>query len=222
VADIGARRWVAAVRIDQPDEDDGRADDADTPEANEPADTSNLASLRGSADSGDALDPGHSAGADREPTVRAAAFEEHHARVDDAYRAYAIDQAYERVREIERGIVTPAMKRIGAEDPGRRLAGLEHSLKGKDRLTQKINEAVDERGHTVDQAFAMVKDTIRYTFCYPEDRYAQGVHEDCGRIESAGFERVDRRNLWAGEEYKGVNSRWRVPESGQLLLRDRR
>jgi hypothetical protein len=56
------------------------------------------------------------------------------------------------------------MKRIEAEDPGRRLAGLEHSLKGKDRLTQKINEAVDERGHTVDQAFAMVKDAIRYTF----------------------------------------------------------
>lgn len=205
------------MRIDQPDEDDGRADDADTPDANEAPDTSAVASFCDSTDSGDALGPGHLAGADREPTVRATAFEEYHSRVDVAYRTYAIDQAYERVREIESGIVTPAMKRIEAENPERRLAGLEHSLKGKDRLTQKINEAVDERGHTVEQAFVMVKDTIRYTFCYPEDRYAQGVHADCGRIESAGFERVDRRNLWAGEEYKGVNSRWRVPESGHLF-----
>jgi hypothetical protein len=78
-------------------------------------------------------------------------------------------------RRCERGTVTPAMKRIEAEDPERRLAGLEHSLKGKDRLTQKINEAVDERGRTVEQAFAMVKDAIRYTFCYPEDRYAEGI-----------------------------------------------
>ena len=128
-----------------------------------------------------------------------------------------IDQAFDRVREIERGIVTPAMRRIEAEEPERRLAGLEHSLKGKDRLTQKVNEAVDERGHTVDQAFAMVKDAIRYTFCYPEDRYTEGVHADCGRLANAGFEHVDRRNLWAGEEYKGVNGRWRVPESGQLF-----
>jgi hypothetical protein len=28
---------------------------------------------------------------------------------------------------------------------------------------------------------------------------------------------VDLRNTWAGEEYKGINSRWRVPESGQLF-----
>ena len=103
------------------------------------------------------------------PAASAGEHEAYRARVDAVFRAHAIDQAYDRVREIERGTVTPAMKRIEAEDPERRLAGLEHSLKGKDRLTQKINEAVDERGHTVDQAFAMVKDAIRYTFCYPEE-----------------------------------------------------
>ncbi|HEY7276374.1 MAG TPA: hypothetical protein VH594_10445 [Trebonia sp.] len=36
------------------------------------------------------------------------------ASVGAAYRAYAIDQAYEKVREIERGTVTPAM---GASKP---------------------------------------------------------------------------------------------------------
>jgi hypothetical protein len=28
---------------------------------------------------------------------------------------------------------------------------------------------------------------------------------------------VDRRNSWANEEYKGINSRWRVPNTGQLF-----
>jgi hypothetical protein len=82
VADIGARLWVAAVRIDQPDEDDGRADDADTPDANEPPDTSAVASICDSTDSGDVLGPDHLAGADREPKARAAAFEEYYTRVD--------------------------------------------------------------------------------------------------------------------------------------------
>lgn len=197
---------MAAVRIDQPDGADERADDGvGTPDANEARDADTVV---GSGDRG------------RVRAVPAASGEEHEAyraKVDAVFRAHAIDQAYDRVREIERTTVTPAMKRIEAEDPARRLAGLEHSLKGKDRLTQKINEAVDERGHTVEQAFAMVKDAIRYTFCYPEDRYAAGVHADSGRLESAGFEQIERRNLWAGEEYKGVNSRWRVPESGQLF-----
>jgi hypothetical protein len=41
--------------------------------------------------------------------------------VDAVLRASAIDQAYEKVRGIEGGTVTPAMKRIEAEDPERHL-----------------------------------------------------------------------------------------------------
>ena len=193
------------MRIDQPDEDGGRADDADTPAANEARDAF------GAPGSGDA---------GRELAVPAASAGEHEvyrARVDAAFRASAIDQAYDRVREIELGIVTPAMKRIEAEDPERRLAGLEHSLKGKDRLTEKVTKMVNELGHSVDQAIGLVKDSIRYTFCYPEARYADGVDADCERLQNAGFQLVDRENSWTAEQYKGINSRWREPESGQLF-----
>jgi hypothetical protein len=62
-----------------------------------------------------------------------------------------------------------------------------------------------------------VKDAIRYTFEYPEDGYASGVYADCDRIASEGFELVERRNSWTKEEYKGINSRWRAPESLQLF-----
>ena len=190
------------MRIDQPDEDGGRADDADALEARD------ASAAAGSGDAG------------RERTVPAASAAEHEAyraKVDAVFRAHAIDQAYDRVREIERNTVTPAMKRIEAEDPERRLAGLEHSLKGKDRLTEKVDKLVKELGHSVDQAIGLVKDSIRYTFCYPEARYADGVDADCERLQDAGYQLVDRENSWTAEQYKGINSRWREPESGQLF-----
>ena len=134
--------------------------------------------------------------------------------MDAAYRAYAIDQAYEKVRDIERGTVTPAMERIEAEDPERHLAGLENRLKGKDRLAEKVNFDVQKKGVSVDQAIANVKDAIRYTFCYAEDAYTEGVHADCNRLADKGFELVERRNSWDKEQYKGVNSWWRVPATG--------
>jgi hypothetical protein len=199
------------VRIDRSDDGDERPDTADAPEA------------RGA-------DAGRDAGPDREPVgenadheeeagseARATRALEHRTTVDAVNCVYTVDQGYARAREIEEQAVTPVMRRIEAEDPGRHLAGLEHRLKGKDRLAEKITETVEERGHTVGEAFGLVKDTIRYTFCYPDDRYTDGVYADCGRLEDAGFERRDRRNSWEQAEYKGINSRWQVPGSGQIF-----
>lgn len=208
------------MRIDQPDGDDearARAPDVpdgpvsrQPPESGDALDATITAGKRGAPDSPEA------AGVDAE-RQRIDRVMDHRATVDSAYRAYAIDPAYEKIREIERGTVTPAMKRIEAEDPDRHLAGLENRLKGKDRLTEKIKEAMTERTRTVDQAVATIKDAIRYTFCYPDDRYTEGVYADCERLAQAGFVPVNRRNSWDAEEYKGINSRWRVPSNGQLF-----
>ena len=42
-------------------------------------------------------------------------------------------------------VVLPAMRQIEAADPNRRLAGLEHMLKGEDRLKEKIADALRGR-----------------------------------------------------------------------------
>jgi len=153
---------MAAVRIDQPDGADGRAgDDAGTPDANRARDANPAA---GPDDAG------------RVRAVPAACAGEHkayRARVDAVLRARAIDQAYDRVREIERNTVTPAMQRIEAEDPQRRLAGIEHSLKGKDRLAEKVDQWMSAQANlTAADAIRLVKDTIRYTFVYEETAYS--------------------------------------------------
>jgi hypothetical protein len=195
---------VVAVRIDQPDGDNDRcADTAGSPDT---------ANAPGTSVSRDVPTP---SAPDTERPVRIARVTEHRAIVDAVLRASAIDQAYEKVRDIERGTVTPAMKRIEAEDPERHLAGIENSLKGKDRLAEKVNFDVQKKGVTVDQAIANVKDTIRYTLCYAEDAYTEGVYMDCARLTDQGFELVERRNSWDKEQYKGINSWWRVPTIGQ-------
>ena len=187
------------MRVDQADGDDEPArpaDAADTPEVPN--------RYRAGADQADA-------------SLRGSFAIAYRGGVEAVNRRYAIDQGYERIREIEDKTVTPAMRRIEAEDPERHLAGLENRLKGKDRFAEKVEFDVSKKGISVDEAIADVKDAIRYTFCYTEHRYTEGVYADCDRLEAAGYELVERRNSWSKEQYKGINARWRIPESGQLF-----
>jgi hypothetical protein len=202
---------MVAVRVDQSD-DNEKPDAPDPPEPAGPR----------TADVPDPPGDGSPLREQRSRDYRAnagAIYDAHGAacRPVDSGRTRAIDEGCARVERIERETVTPAMRRIEAEDPDRRLAGLENRLKERYRIEEKVTEAVEERGRSVEVAFALVKDAIRYTFCYSEDRYTEGVYTDCERLENAGFVPVDRRNSWEQAEYKGINSRWRVPASGQLL-----
>src|ERR1700749_474803 len=143
---------------------------------------------------------------------------EYRDKVDAIYRGHAIDKGCERVEEIEKNVVSPEILRIEAEDADRHLLGFDCGLKGKGRLAEKGATWIKEEADmTPEQASGMIKDAIRYTFQYPDGRYADGVRADCERLKSAGFEPVDLKNSWDSAEYKGVNSRWRVPDSGQLF-----
>jgi hypothetical protein len=59
-----------------------------------------------------------------------------------------------------------------------------------------------------------VPDAVRFTLTYDSERYAEGVLSDFDRIKSEGFELIKLKNLWAEEQYKGINSQWRRPETG--------
>ena len=139
------------------------------------------------------------------------------ANVDEA-AADTVRLGCREIRETEDKIVTPAMRRIEAEDPDRHLIGLEFRCKGEDRIMEKVATALEEQSDlTPEEALASVKDTIRYTFQYTEEHYTEGVLADVTRLKTAGFELVELRNSWDGEEYKGINSRWEVSENAQLF-----
>jgi hypothetical protein len=110
--------------------------------------------------------------------------------------------------------ILPALKRVESADPDRRLAGLRHMLKGEDRLKEKIADELDAPGLSVREALGKVSDAVRYTFTYRPQHYAGGVLTDVERLKAEGFELIKLKNLWTDEQYKGVNSQWRRPETG--------
>jgi hypothetical protein len=128
-----------------------------------------------------------------------------------------VDRGCERIREVGENIIVPGMRGIEAEDPDRQLVGFEYRFKGADRIKEKVADAVTYKGRTPHEALGNLKDAVRFTFVYSEERYVQGVRADCERLRDSGFEPFDRTNSWREDEYKGINSRWREPESGLLF-----
>jgi hypothetical protein len=124
-------------------------------------------------------------------------------------------KACEDIRTEGKEVILPAMERVEAADPGRRLAGLEHMLKGEDRLKEKIAERLRYNPDwTSRQALEEVPDAVRFTLTYSDYLYADCVRTDVDRLKTEGFELVKLKNLWTKEQYKGINSQWRMPETG--------
>jgi hypothetical protein len=126
-----------------------------------------------------------------------------------------VDRGCDRIRETEETIITPAMRRIESEDPTRHLVGLDHRLKGSDRIKEKVAKAILERGTAPEDALSKVPDAIRYTFQYSEQSYSSSVTADIGRLTSQGFEITRLKNSWSSDDYRGINSQWRDPGTGQ-------
>jgi len=124
-----------------------------------------------------------------------------------------------RIREIGETVITPAMRRIEAEDPGRHLAGFDYRLKGEDRLKEKVARTLEEQpGLTAGQALSGIPDAVRFTFCYTYEQYSAGVRADLDRLTARGFELAKPlKNSWSSDQYKGINTQWREPATGQLF-----
>lgn len=133
----------------------------------------------------------------------------------DASADRVIEQGCERIREIEERILSPRMRRTEASDSERDLAGFEHRLKGAARLEEKVARDILDKGSTAQRALAAIPDAVRYTFRYGDDQYAAGVRADIRRLQGCGFELVKLRNTWGSDQYRGINSQWREPQTGQ-------
>jgi hypothetical protein len=124
-------------------------------------------------------------------------------------------KACEDIREEGERVILPAMLRIEAADPERHLAGLDNMLKGEDRLKEKIADRLRyQPDSTTRQAAMEVPDAVRFTLAYGERHYTEGVLADVERLKAEGFELIKLKNLWAKDQYKGINSQWFRPESG--------
>jgi hypothetical protein len=126
-----------------------------------------------------------------------------------------VEAACDRTAQREQEKISPALRAAESQDPDRHLIGFEHRLKGRDRIKEKVHGTIKESNRSPEQAVSLVNDAIRYTFQYREARYTQGVRTDIERLKDQGFELHKLKNSWSEDQYKGINSQWIEPGTGQ-------
>jgi hypothetical protein len=115
--------------------------------------------------------------------------------------------------------ITPAMRRIEEDLAQGDLIGCpDFSLKGEDRFKEKLAKKIaDSPGLPAREVADRIHDGIRYTFVFEPERYSDGVRQARERLEEEGYSLEIQRPTWDDPDYKGLNSRWRDTESGQLF-----
>jgi hypothetical protein len=126
-----------------------------------------------------------------------------------------VEAQCDRIADRERETITPALRETERQDPHRHLVGLKDCLKGRDRIKEKVHDNIVENGLSPDEAVSLVPDAIRYTFQYDEASYTRGIRADIARIKDHGFNLDILKNSWARDQYKGINSQWVDPDTGQ-------
>jgi hypothetical protein len=126
-----------------------------------------------------------------------------------------VERGCDGIPDREKDKILPGLREVESLDHDRRLVGLEHHLKGRDRIKEKIYKDIKENGLSPSEALSLLPDALRYTFQYEYARYTQGVLADIGRMKEQGFELEVLKNFWSDDQYKGINSQWIEPESGQ-------
>ena len=126
-----------------------------------------------------------------------------------------IEAECDRIVEREQEKISPAMRDTEHQDPTRHLVGFEHRRKGRDGIKEKVCGTIDDFNRSPEQAVSLVPDAIRYTFQYEEARYSQDVRLDIVRLKDQGFALDMLKNSWSDDQYKGINSRWIEPDTGQ-------
>jgi hypothetical protein len=126
-----------------------------------------------------------------------------------------VEAECDRIAKREEERISPAMRAVESQDSDRHLIGFEHRLKGHDRIKEKVYGMIKELSFRPEDAVSHVPDAIRYTLAYREARYTQGVWADIERLKGEGFKLQKLKNSWSGDEYKGINSQWIEPDTGQ-------
>jgi hypothetical protein len=149
------------------------------------------------------------------PQVEGGAWHGRGGRRLDAAQNEEVDRGYAGIREAGERTIIPGVLAVEAEDPSRRLAGFDKRFKGEDRLKEKVADLLEPPSKlSATEALGAVSDAVRFTYTYPEARYAQGVLDDVERLTEQGFELDKLKNTWASDQYKGINTQWLEPGSG--------
>ncbi|MGW0391831.1 ATP nucleotide 3'-pyrophosphokinase [Streptomyces sp. NPDC003042] len=128
-----------------------------------------------------------------------------------------VDAYVENAKRAERAI-SPQV-RAAAWIAGAEVIGFENRLKSPDSLKRKVATSLKEHpGQSAEAALATLSDAVRYTLQWNEDQYTDGVTTAAHVLSSWGNDSTKWSNTWGRTQgYKGLNTGWRAPRSGQLF-----
>ncbi|GAA0301063.1 hypothetical protein GCM10010302_44540 [Streptomyces polychromogenes] len=128
-----------------------------------------------------------------------------------------VDAYVDRAKRAEESISTDV--RAAALVSGAELIGYENRLKSPDSLKRKVATSLKEHpGQTVGTVLAGVSDAVRYTLQWPDGSYTDGVGTASTVLSAWGNGSTKWSNTWGRSSgYKGLNTGWRAPRSGQLF-----
>jgi hypothetical protein len=114
--------------------------------------------------------------------------------------------------------LTPHLREIAHSVDGQ-LFGEEQARKGEDSFKRKLaDEIAADPLLPMSAHLAELKDAVRYTVGLPEHGYADGARRVIDTMLDHGYEPVKLTNMWGGPEgYRGVNSFWHDPRTGQVF-----
>jgi hypothetical protein len=128
---------------------------------------------------------------------------------------HKIEQECDRIVDREQKIISPRLREIESQDPDRKLVGFKDRLKDRDRIKEKLYDDIEFLRRSPREAISLLPDAIRYTFQYDEARYTKGVQADIVRLKEQSFQLDKLKNYWSDDQYKGINSQWIEPGTGQ-------
>jgi hypothetical protein len=113
--------------------------------------------------------------------------------------------------------VTPDLQRIAERSDGT-LEGLEFRLKGEESLKRKLaTELAEDPTRSVDDVLSDMKDSVRYTYQFDSQRYADGVSDARAGLRDAGYDEIKFKNTWGEDGYQGINGAYRTPDGSGTI-----
>ncbi|MGW7104321.1 ATP nucleotide 3'-pyrophosphokinase [Streptomyces sp. NPDC054838] len=128
-----------------------------------------------------------------------------------------VEEYVDDARRAERSI-SPQV-RAAAWMAGAEVVGFENRLKSPESLKRKVATSLREHpGQSADAVLATLGDAVRYTLQWGDGQYTTGVTTASEALSAWGDDSTKWSNTWGrGAGYKGLNTGWRAPGSGQLF-----
>ena len=118
--------------------------------------------------------------------------------------------------------ITPKLQDVASRS-GMQMEGLKESVKSQGSLERKLGGKLPTTGKgtpmyeaAFDRSLGKANDVVRYTMTAPEGDYAAATSRAVQGMKDQGFVREVVKDNWANESgYRGVNSTWMDPATGQ-------